>query len=190
MPSTPLPLLPEGPSHLPPVLPLAALLCPQGPTRPGGGFGGQGIGLGAQQAAWGPSGWGSRPLLLSCPSWMAPPACHSSSPQLPSYAPRTHMAWLGLWRRGTGLRAQQAPRPKWARRSPSAPLLLFPESPSRLPLLISLPGLRGANPVWPPLLLPPQSPYFLPVHFGVPAISLGVSVPHQRLAGTLVVGRS
>ena len=33
-----------------PVLPSASLLCPQGPTRPGGGFGEQGTGLGAQQA--------------------------------------------------------------------------------------------------------------------------------------------
>ena len=35
-----------------PVLPSASFLCPQGPTRPGGGFGGQGMGLGAQQASW------------------------------------------------------------------------------------------------------------------------------------------
>ena len=33
-----------------PDLPSASFLCPQGPTQPGGGFGGQGIGLGAQQA--------------------------------------------------------------------------------------------------------------------------------------------
>ena len=27
------------------------------------------------------SGWGNHPLLLSCSSWTAPPACHSWSPQ-------------------------------------------------------------------------------------------------------------
>ena len=32
------------------------------------------------------------------------------SPQPPSYAPRTHMAWRGLWRWGTGLGTQQAHR--------------------------------------------------------------------------------
>ena len=41
---------PEGPSRLPLLTSPASLLCPQGPTQPGGGFGGQGIGLGAQQA--------------------------------------------------------------------------------------------------------------------------------------------
>ena len=38
---------------------------------------------------------------------------------------------------GTGLGAQQFPWPEWTRQLPSAPLLLFPESPSCLPLLIS-----------------------------------------------------
>ena len=37
-----------------------------------------------------------------------------------------------------------------------------------------VPGLRGADPVWPPLLLTPKSPYVLPVHSGVPPNSLGV----------------
>ena len=52
-----------------------------------------------------------------------------------------------------------------------------------------LPGLRGTDPVWPPLLLPSQSPHILPVHLEVPPISLGVRVPHQWPAGTLVVER-
>ena len=55
-PSTPLLLLLEGPSRLPLLISLASLLCPQGPKRPGGGFGGQGTGLGAQQAPLCPSG--------------------------------------------------------------------------------------------------------------------------------------
>ena len=50
-PSSPLPLLPEGPlCPASPVVPSASFLCPQGPTQPGWGFGGQWIGLGAQQA--------------------------------------------------------------------------------------------------------------------------------------------
>ena len=56
-----------------------------------------------------------------------------------------------------GLGAQQAPQPQWTRRSPSAPLPLFPESPSHLPLLISpasrapiLSGLHFSSPLGPP----------------------------------------
>ena len=47
--STPAPLVWEGPSYLPLLISLASLLCPQGPTQPGWGFGGQWTGLGAQQ---------------------------------------------------------------------------------------------------------------------------------------------
>ena len=61
------------------------------------------------------------------------PEGHSHLPLLISWAsplpPRTHAASRGLWRRGTGLGAQQALRAGWARRSPSAPLLLLPEAP-------------------------------------------------------------
>ena len=52
-----------------------------------------------------------------------------------------------------------------------------------------LPGLRGANPVWPPLLPSCQFLHVLLVHLGVPPISLGVRVPHQWPAGALVLGR-
>ena len=50
MPSAPLPFLPDGPSHLSLLISPASLLCPQEPMWPEGGFGGQGTGLGAQQA--------------------------------------------------------------------------------------------------------------------------------------------
>ena len=53
----------------------------------------------------------------------------------------------------------------------------------------SQPPLRGAGSVWPPLLLSPHSPHILPSRSAVPPISLGVEVPHQHMAGTLVVGR-
>ena len=87
--------------------------------------------------------------------------------------------------RGTGLGAQQASRPQQITLC-SSPTLPGDSLPPASP---DLPGLRGANLVWPPLLLPPQSPCVLPAHSGVPPVSLGVTVPHQRLEGALVVGR-
>ena len=129
----------------------------------------------------------SSPLLLLL-SRRAPPTCLSRSPWPPSYAPRTHMAWRGLWRAGD-----------WPGSSAGSPgqvgqaISLFTSpAPPRGPLPPTspdLPSLRGADPVWPPLLLPSLSPYILLVHLGVPPISLGVRVPHQQPAGTLVVGR-
>ena len=41
----------------------------------------------------------SSPLLL-LQSGRPPPTCLSQSPWSPSYAPRTHMAWMGLWSAG------------------------------------------------------------------------------------------
>ena len=94
----------------------------------------------------------------------------------------------GLGRQGIGLGTQKAPQPECARRSPSAPLPLFPESPSCLPLLISLAsgvlilsGLHFSSP-----FSPPTSYRFT---LGFPPVSLGIRVPYQRLAGALVVGR-
>ena len=136
-PSTPLPLLPDGSSCLPLLISLASFLCPQGPTRPARGFGGQGIGLGAQQAP-GPEWAGqslSTPLLLLPDGSSCLPLLISPASLL---CPRTHAAWMGLWRGGTSLEAQQAPWPEWARQLPSTPLPLFPESSTRLPLLTSL----------------------------------------------------
>ena len=50
--SSPAPPVWEGPFCLPLLISPASLLCPQEPMQPGRGFGGQGIGLGAQQAPW------------------------------------------------------------------------------------------------------------------------------------------
>ena len=157
------------------------------------GLRGKGTSPGSPAGFLGSSGWGRRPPLLSCSSGLGGPL-PSASPDLPDFPPmppRTHAAWRGLWRAGDQL-GSSAGSPARVGRSitlRSSPLLL--EGPSCLPLLISdLPGLRGADPVWPPLLLPSQSPYILPVHFGVPSISLGIRVPHQQPAGALVVGRS
>ena len=129
--SAPLPLVPEGPSHL--------------------------------------------PLLLS--------------PWPPSYAPRTHVAWMGLWSGGyrLGSSAGSLARVGQVITLCSSPALPRESLPSASP---DLPGLRGTDPVWPPLLLPPQSRCVLPVLSGIPPVSLGVRVPHQWPAGTLVVGRS
>ena len=62
----------------------ASLLCPQGPTWPGGGFGGQGTSLGDQQAPCAQVG-GAITLRSSPapPGWLLPPA----SPDLPGLPP-------------------------------------------------------------------------------------------------------
>ena len=78
--SSPTPLVWEGPSHLPLLISLASFLCPQGPTCPGGGFGGQGISLRAQQAPWAQVG---RALILcSFPALPGGPFL-PASPELP-----------------------------------------------------------------------------------------------------------
>ena len=79
-PSASPPLLPKGPYRLPLLISLASLLCPQGPTQPGGA-------LEVGGSAW---------------------------------------------------ELSRLPVPEWTGQSPSAPLPLFLESPSHLPLLISL----------------------------------------------------
>ena len=186
-PSAPLLLLPQGPSHLPLQIPSFPPM-PPGPTWPGGGFGLQVTGLGGQQPPRAPVGR-AIPLCFSSapPGWPLPPA----TPDLPGLPPMppgpTWRGWGFGWG-GSGLGAEQPPLPEQARQSPSAPLPLFPESPSHLPLLISLASgaliLSGLH-----FSSPTQSPYVLPVHFGVPPVSLGVRVPHQQLVGTVVVGR-
>ena len=92
-----------------------------------------------EQASW--ARVGRAHYLLSSPAppvWERPSRLSLVISPAPFYAPRTHAAWMGLWRGVTSLGAHQAPPPEWARRLPSAPFLLFSESPSRLPLLISL----------------------------------------------------
>ena len=80
MPFSPLLLLPEGPSCLPLLISPASLLCPQGPTWPGGGLEGQRTGLGAQQVPQ--AQVGGAVTLRSSP---APPGgpLPSASPDLP-----------------------------------------------------------------------------------------------------------
>ena len=215
------------------VLPSASFLCSQGPTWPGGGFGGQGISLGAEQAPWArvggtialcsppaPPGWllppaspdlsglppmpprthaafrglcgagyqprssagspgqsgrGNHPPLISCSSRRAPPACLSWSSSLPPMPPGP--MWPG-WGFGGGMPSWELSRlpAQVDQVTPSSPLRLFLESPSRLLLLIS--STSGA-------------PILSGLHFSSPLspISLGVRVPHQRPAGALVVGR-
>ena len=110
-------------------------------------------------------------------------------PRLSPMPPRTHVAWRVFWRAGDPpANSAGSPGPKWAGQTTSAPLPLFPESPSHLPLLISpasgvliLSGLHFSS--------PSRSPYILPVHSGVPPVSLGVRVPHQWPAGAPAVGR-
>ena len=120
-------------------------------------FGGAGDWPGISTGSLCLSGRGNHPPLLSCSSWMAPPTWLSWSLRPSSFVPRTHTAWMGLWKGVTSLGAQQVPQPEWARRSPSIPLPLFLESPSHLPLLISLAsgvlilsGLHFSSPLSPP----------------------------------------
>ena len=176
---------------LPPASPDLPCLPPMplGPTWHGGGFGLQGTGLGAQQAPQAPVG-GAIALCSSPapPGGPLPPA----TPDLPSLPPMPPgPTWPG-WGPGVGGGNQlgsSAGSP-----APVSQVIAFHSSPappgeSLPPASPDLPRLRGANLVWPPLLLPPQSHYILPVHSGVPPISLGIRVPHQWLAGALVVGR-
>ena len=90
-----------------------------------------------------PEGPSRLPLLISRASFLCPQDPHGLEGALDG----------GV----TGLGVQQAPRPEWARRSPSTPLSVFPESPSHLPLLISLAsvapilsGLYFSSPLSPP----------------------------------------
>ena len=179
-PSTPLPLLPEGPSHLLLLIPQAPFLCPQGPTQPGWGMEGRG-------SAWvlnrlpGPEWAGqtpSTPLLL-----LPQPPAPLDLPSLPPMPPEpTWPGWGFGWGR-TGLGAHQPPQPQWARRSPSTPLLVFPESPSHLPLLISpasgAPTLSGLH--FSSLLGPPASYQFtlglLPSPWGLESPTSGRQAP-------------
>ena len=167
---------------------------PPGPMCVGGGgggrgtLGGQGTSLGAQRT---PRVHVGRAIALrsspSPPRGPLPPAS-PDLPGLPPMPPRTHAAWMGLWRAGDQPGSSAgSPAPVGQaialRSSPTLPGEPLP------PASPDLPCLRGASLVWPPLLLPPPSPYVLPVHSGVPPLSLGVRVPHQQLAGALVVGR-
>ena len=149
-----------------PLLPASPDLPGHPPMSPGpmqvwgrrGSLGGQGTGLGAQQAPWAPVG---RAIALhfspAPPGWPLPPATPDLLGLPPMPAGPTLPGW-GFGGGGTDLGAQQAPPPEWARRSPSAPLLLFLESPSHLPLLISpssgapiLSGLHFSSPPSVPL---------------------------------------
>ena len=141
MPSSPLLILWsgvwEGPSCLPLLISPASLLCPQGRCSLERALEGRGLAWelsslpGPQWARQSPSA--PLPLLLEGPSHL--PHLISSAylhcPQDPCGLNRA------LGGGETGLGTQQAPQTQWARRSPSTPLLLFLESPSHLPLLIS-----------------------------------------------------
>lgn len=126
----------------------------------------------------------SIPLLLFR-SWRPPPACLSCSPLVTFLLfQNQHIPEGASESIGPGRRARQNSPANWAGETLGAlPPIQAPEGPS----------MRG-NTSGPPVVSslhfsPPESPHILPVRFGVPPISLGVEVPHQRLAGVLVVGR-
>ena len=157
------------------------------------GLRGSGTSPGSPAGFLGSSGWGKCPPLLSCSSCLgigrAPTggSLLPASPDLPGLTPVPPGPTKPGWGFGGG-----GYRPVSSTGSPGrvgqAIALHSSPTPPRGPLP-DLPGLRGTNPVWPPLLLPPLSSHVLPVHLGFPPISLGIRVPHQWLAGALVVGR-
>ena len=133
-------------------------------VTPTPGLRGQGTSPGSPAGFLGLSGQGKHPPLLSFSyslwSGKAPPTCLSSSPQPPSYAPRTNAAGREGWAlvdRGPAWELSRLPVPEWAGQSPSTPLLLLLDGPSCLPLLISLAsgapilsGLHFSSPLSPP----------------------------------------
>ena len=83
------------------------------------------------------------PLMISLASLLCPPGPTQSGGALEG--------------RGSAWELSRLPEPEWAGQSPSAPFPLFLESPSRLPLLISLAsevpilsGLHFSSPLCPP----------------------------------------
>ena len=159
---------------------------------------GWGTSSGGPAGFLGSSGWGQCLHHLSCFSCFSCFSClggplPAASPVLPLASflcPQDQCSrrWGGvcLGGQGTGLELSRLPVPEWMGQMPSSP------APPRGPLpptCPDLPGLRGADLVWPPLLLPPLTPHILLVHLGVPPISLGIRVPHQWPAGALVLGR-
>ena len=105
------------------------------------GLRGQRTSPGSPAGFLGSSGRGKHPLLLSCSSSLGGPLLPASPdvPSLPPLPPRTRASWRGVWRMGSAWELSRLPGPGWAWQSPSAPLPLLPEGPSRLPLLISRP---------------------------------------------------
>ena len=96
---------------------------------------GQGTSPGSLASFLGLRGWGKCPPLLACFSHSAPPACLSWSPRSPSYSLKDPRGLeRGLEGRGSAWELSRLPGPQWAGQSPSAPLPLLPEGPSRLPL--------------------------------------------------------
>ena len=136
---SPLLLLLEGPSRLPLLIPTwppsYALKDPvslEGPWRAGGLVWELSRLLVPEWVGQSPSA----PLLLL---WQDPSRLPLLISLFSLLCPQDPHSLDGALEGRTSLGAQQAPWPKWARRLPSAPLLLFPESPSHLPLLISWP---------------------------------------------------
>ena len=137
-----------------------------------GVLGGQGTGLGAQQAPHAQVGGAVALCFSPTPPQGSLPPASPDLPGLPPMPPRTHAAWRGLGGWGISLGAQQAPRARVDRAialcsSPALPGECLP------PASPDIPGLMGADLVWPPLLLPlgPPTSYrftlgFLPSSWG------------------------
>ena len=143
--------------------------------------------LKAQQASWARVSGAN--ALFSSPAPPGRPLTPASSASLASLlCPQDQCDRDGALQWGYWLGSSEAPWPKWARRSSSTPLPLFPESPSLLPFLIYpasgvliLSGLHFSYPI-----SPPTSYQFT---LGFFPSSWASESPHQWPAGALVVGR-
>ena len=187
LPSSPAPLAWEGPSSLPLLVSLTSLLCPQGPTQPGGGFGEQGIGLGAQHAPCARVCWAIALRLSS-----APPGgpLLPASPGLPSLPPVPPGPRRPGWGFGVGVPAWELSRLPGPSGPGDRPLLLSRSSQRVPPACLSWsPWPQGRQSCLASTSPPPSDPYILPIYFGVPPVSLGIRVLHQWPAGALTVGR-
>ena len=162
---------------------------------PTSGLRGQWTPPGSSAGFPGLSGWGKCPLflLLLLRSWRAPPACLSCSPLASLLCPQDQRGQEGASEGiGPSPRARQTSLADWAGET----LGMLPPDPSP----------QGSLQAWEPLPLLShpsgalvlsvlqffsafQYPHVILVCLGVSPVSLGIEVPHQHLASTLVVGR-
>ena len=146
------------------------------------------MGLGAQQAPWAQVG---QAIALrsspASPGWLFLPATPDLTilrsmppgPTWPGWGFGGGGYWLGSLA-GSPARVGQVIA---LRSSPTLPRESLP------PASPDLPGLRGADPVWPPLLLPHSVPLHATSSLWGSSCLLGHQSPHQRPAGALFVVR-
>ena len=191
--SSPAPLIPKGPSHLPLLISLVSFLRSQDPHYLEGTL--EGRRLAWELSRFPMPQWAGQTPSAPFPflwSWRGPPACLSCS--LPASLlclqdqPGPEGTSEGIGPSEPGRLSQVIGKGK---RCASSPLIGAPKDPSRRgnPSPISATP-QGCWSCRPPFLLPPQSPQVLLVRLWVLPVSLGIGVPHQCLAGALPNSKS